>query len=81
MDNKHPATELNDSALENVSGGLLVPCSEGRPVPTYSDAICAMCGKVASVRIDKWQAGRVGGLYYCDACRPNATAAEPESGD
>lgn len=72
--------ELKDSALENVSGGLLKPILEGRPVSRTTYGTCAACGKGATLLTEKYMSNRVGGLYYCDTCRPNATAAEPANG-
>lgn len=61
-------TELDDTALENVIGGLLVPIligDEGQPCEIH----CAVCGKAKEVTKGSYRVIMSNGGYYCDECK------------
>ena len=71
MENKEirkNAAELNDEALENVNGGLLVPFILDDEDETRT-GICAMCGSITAMRKQTYEYRLVNGVYYCDECK------------
>lgn len=52
--------ELNDDALENVSGGAILETPSAEP--------CANCGRI----VDFSQLIKIDGKWYCERCEANA---------
>lgn len=65
---KKNAAELNDEALENVSGGLLKPIIIDGPSNSWA-IWCVKCGKSKTVTPEEHEALMAAGGYYCDECK------------
>lgn len=76
MDNKKPAAELKDSALENVSGGLLKPIVIGGKSGSWA-IHCVVCDKFHTVSPETYESLMANGGYYCDDCKANMAENNP----
>lgn len=66
---KNVAAELNDDALENVSGGLLVPILDWDPVSPEEERVtfvCALCKQTFSAPLSNYESRIANGTYRRD---------------